>query len=191
MSRKFVIAGGPGTGKTSIINGLEKRGYRILKEAAREISKKDKRFIGKSILEINKKDFQNAILDFQIKQIKELEKIKNGEEEKEIIFFDRGLGDTLAYYNLYKLKTTKDKINKIKNIKYEKIFVLDFLNVYKNDKLRKESEEEQEKIHEEIIEMYNKLGYKERIITIPFMSVKKRVNFILNKIIAKNYNTSF
>ena len=61
----YTISGGPGFGKTSVINELRKRGYRVLGEASRKVSNTDQRFIGKSILEVNKKDFQNAIFDFQ------------------------------------------------------------------------------------------------------------------------------
>lgn len=208
MPKIFVISGGPGVGKTSVINELEKRGFKILKEAAREIILRDKRFREKSIIEINKKDFQDAILDFQIKQIKELEKNKkennrrnnkininsenddkfgnvlrnNDKRKHEIVFSDRGLGDTLAYYKLNGLEIPKEKLDKVKKIRYEKIFILDFLDFYEHDDLRKESKEEQKKIHNEIIKMYEKLGHKSKIITVPFMSVEKRAEFILSKI---------
>ena len=39
----FIISGGPGTGKTSVINKLKEQGYKIIPEAARELlnSKED------------------------------------------------------------------------------------------------------------------------------------------------------
>ncbi len=37
MNQKFIITGAPGTGKTSIINELKKRGFSISKEISREI----------------------------------------------------------------------------------------------------------------------------------------------------------
>ena len=191
MPKIFVISGGPGVGKTSVVNELEKRSFKILKEAARELTQRDKRFNGKSILEINKKDFQDAIFDFQIKQIKELEnkelekserKNNRKNKKKKIIFSDRGLGDTFVYYELAGYKVPKDKLKYAKKFRYEKIFVLDFLDFYEKDNLRKETIKEAEKIHNEIIKMYKKIGYNSNIITVPFMSVEKRVYFILNKI---------
>lgn len=176
MAKIYVISGGPGTGKTSTINELEKRGYKILKEAAREVSQKDKKFKGKSILEINKKDFQDAIFEFQVKQIGQLKKLN----KKEIIFSDRGFGDTLTYYKLDGLQTPKEKFDYAKKFRYEKIFILDFLNFYEQDNLRKESRKGAEKIHAGIIKTYKELEYK--IINVPFISVEKRVEFILNKI---------
>ena len=37
---KIVISGGPGTGKSSIIDELSKKGYKIFEESSREIIKK-------------------------------------------------------------------------------------------------------------------------------------------------------
>jgi len=199
MPKIYIISGGPGTGKTSVINELEKRGFKILKEAARELSKTDKRFIGKSVLEVNKKDFQDAIFEFQIKQIKEIEtrkkerennkfnKINNKREDdkenkNEIVFSDRGIGDTLVYYKINNLKIPKEKLEKTKKIRYKKIFILDFLDFYEHDELRKESKEEQEKIHSKIIKMYENLGYKNKIVIVPFMSIEERADFVLNNL---------
>ena len=36
----YVLTGGPGTGKTSLINGLSEKGYCCIPEVAREIIKK-------------------------------------------------------------------------------------------------------------------------------------------------------
>ncbi|MEK6872743.1 MAG: ATP-binding protein [Nanoarchaeota archaeon] len=208
MPKIFVISGGPGVGKTSVVNELEKKGFNVLKEAARELSQSDKRFKEKSILEINKKDFQDAILGFQIKQIKELEKNErennrknkkinrnsenddklgmgsrnDGKLKQEVAFSDRGLGDTFVYYVLASYKIPKDKFEYAKKFRYEKIFILDFLDFYEKDDLRKETIKEAEKIHDDIIKMYEKIGYDSNIITVPFMSVEKRADFILNKI---------
>ena len=37
INKRIVLAGGPGTGKTSVINELKKEKFYCLKEAAREI----------------------------------------------------------------------------------------------------------------------------------------------------------
>jgi predicted ATPase len=97
-----------------------------------------------------------------------------------IVFTDRGLGDTLAYCRVRKLKVSKEMLDYTKKFKYAGVFVLDFLDNYVRDTLRQESKEEQEKIHEMIIETYKELGYKP--IIVPFMSVEERVRFILSKI---------
>ena len=176
VNQIFVITGGPGTGKTATIAEMKKRGYKVLPEAARKIATTDKRFLGKSIKEINVKQFQKAIFDFQKKKIKEIFKLK----VKKTIFSDRGLGDTLAYYIINNLRIPKNKLEYAKKIKYAGVFILDFLDFYETDELRTESKPEQERIQKEITRLYKKLGYSP--IQVPFDSVKKRANFILREI---------
>jgi len=168
----YVISGGPGTGKTTTIESLRKEGFGILEETARKIA--EKKFPGKSVKEINPKDFQEEIFKLQVAQI---EKIK---DDKRIFFSDRGIGDTIAFYKLRVGQAPKEMWKYAKKIKYRGIFILDFLPFYEKDILRQEDEEEQKKIHEEIIKTYKELGYD--IVRVPFMSVKDRVNFIKSKV---------
>jgi len=170
----FIISGGPGTGKTSLINELSKK-FKVLPEAAREVGDKDSRFKGKSIKEINPYDFQKAIFNFQKD---EFSKIKD--KNHKIVFSDRGFGDTLAYYKFHNLKIPKDEFDYAKKFRYSEVFILDFLNFYENDALRQENDNEQKRIHRLIISTYKKLGYNP--IIVPFMSISERVDFILSKI---------
>ena len=40
---KIVISGGPGTGKSTMINELSRKGYNVFEETSREIIKHDKK----------------------------------------------------------------------------------------------------------------------------------------------------
>jgi predicted ATPase len=164
----YVISGGPGTGKTSIITELNKKGFTIIPEAAREIGTNDMRFKGKSVREIDFKEFQKAIFEWQKKKFLSIDK-------KEITFLDRGFGDTLAYFKLHGLEIPSDQFETAKKFKVSKVFILDFLDFYENDALRTETKEEQELIQKEIIEMYKYLGYKPVIV--PFYTLENRVKF--------------
>jgi len=172
-----VISGGPGTGKTSVINELRNE-FEILEEAARNLGDNDERFKGKSIREIEPQDFQDAIFEEQRKQIL----ILQNEGADEVIFSDRGLGDTLAYYKFRGLNISEKIIDFCKEFRYAGIFVLDFLKEYKRDTLRQETEEELRQIHEMIIQTYSELGYK--IIFVPCMPVAERVKFIKEKVLS-------
>ncbi|MBS3092802.1 ATP-binding protein [Candidatus Pacearchaeota archaeon] len=104
----------------------------------------------------------------------------NEHSKEEIVFSDRGFGDTLGYYEFHKLKIPKDEFDYAKKFKCPKIFILDFLKVYEKDKLRQENIKEQRKIHRSIINMYKKLGYNP--IIVPFMTIQERVDFILKRV---------
>ena len=163
------ISGGPGTGKTAVINSLSKRGYEILPEAAREIA--EEKFSGKSIIEIDRKFFQDEI--FRLQKILFDDSVRRGG----IFFSDRGFGDTIAYYKINHLGAPKNVFEYAKKFNYARVFILEPLNFYKNDLLRQESKEEQEKIQAEIVRAYKELG--NGIVGVPFMSVEKRTEFVL------------
>lgn len=174
----YVISGGPGTGKTSVINELSKE-FITFEEAARTLVDNDLRFKGKSVNEINMKSFQDSIFDCQKKQIEELGKTAR---DNEIIFSDRGVGSTIAYYKINQLDVPKAVIDFANSFRYSGIFILDLLDFYETDALRQENKEKQKKIHDEIIKVYEELGYK--VIFVPFMSVKDRVRFIKERVIS-------
>ncbi|GAW89943.1 hypothetical protein FPS14_contig00035-0008 [Flavobacterium psychrophilum] len=87
-----VIIGGPGTGKTTIIDGLLSKGYCCYPEISREVILEAKKegieqlFLEKPLLfselllEGRKKQFENALA-----------------ETHDIVFLDRGIPDILAY----------------------------------------------------------------------------------------------
>lgn len=87
-----VIIGGPGTGKTTIIDGLLAKGYCCYPEISREVTMEAKKqgieqlFLEKPLLfselllEGRKKQFQNAL-----------------NEAHKVVFLDRGIPDVLAY----------------------------------------------------------------------------------------------
>ena len=65
----YVITGGPGSGKTTMVNLLRERGYTTTIEHARHYLY-TQRIKGKTVEEVrkNQKEFQLGILDMQIEQ---------------------------------------------------------------------------------------------------------------------------
>ncbi len=171
--KTYVVSGGPGVGKTSVINELKKQGYKTIPEAARELALSDERFIGKSISEIEQDSFQEAIFLKLKEQWKEIQK-----SNFNLVFLDRGIGDLIAYDYIRGVKEVKGVREFAKKINYNKVFILDTLPNHINDFLRTETKEEAKEIHNKIIEVYEKeLGCE--VIVIPFMTIKERVDFIL------------
>ena len=153
---------------------LKNQGFVIFEEVARELAETDKRFIGKSINEIDRQEFQDKILEVQMKQFEKLKKVKGK------IFLDRGVGDGLVYYKLNNLKIPKKIYDCFPEFNYQKVFILETLDFYEHDDLRQEDEAECKRIHETIIKTYKEFDC--RILIVPFMSVKKRVEFILENL---------
>lgn len=168
-----VITGGPSTGKTTVINMLDERGYKTAIEHARHYID-TMRIDGHTVEEIrnNKRQFQLGVLDMQIEQEKAI-------QPEDLVFLDRAIPDAMAYYQFLKLDYDEKLLNTIKNISYKKIFILDRLPFTK-DYARTEDEEDQKLIHQLIIDVYTSLGFP--IVLVPVLPPVERLEFILNNI---------
>ncbi|MGE0084840.1 MAG: AAA family ATPase, partial [Desulfococcaceae bacterium] len=111
----YVITGAPCSGKTTVICELERMGYRVVHEAARAYidSQLQK---GRSMDNIrgNALEMQQAIL---------CQKLKNEAHlpDTELIFLDRGIPDSIAYYHLSGLNA-EEPVKHSRAVHYKKIF---------------------------------------------------------------------
>lgn len=169
----YVITGGPSTGKTTLINMLEKRGYKTTIEHARHYID-TMRIQGETIEEMrsNKKKFQMGVLDMQIEQESVI-------QPTDLVFLDRAIPDAMAYYQFLMIDYDEKLLNAVKNTSYKKVFILDRLPFTK-DYARTEDEEDQKIIHQLIIEVYTSLGFP--VVTVPVLPPKARVEFIIKNI---------
>ncbi|MEK6819758.1 MAG: ATP-binding protein [Nanoarchaeota archaeon] len=170
----YFISGGPGFGKTKLVEELFHLGYNVAPEAAREVAENDLRFKGKDIGKIEKKLFQDAIFE---RQKENFYKISDGGNQ--IVFSDRGFPDSVAFYRHYGLRVPEELLVWAYKFK-STAFILESLDNNENDSLRVESKEERLVIHEEISKTYDEFGYK--IISVPKMLVEERAKFILQKV---------
>lgn len=84
---KFVLTGGPGVGKTTVVNALRDLGFTVLPETARAIIEE-----GKLGPHLNFNDFEKEVLARQVQQ--ERNCILPYDEP---VFLDRGIHDVEAY----------------------------------------------------------------------------------------------
>lgn len=172
--KKIVLTGGPCSGKTSVIRELEKRGFNVLQETAKEIVAARRHIL----MTKEESDIRQKLI-FNEQFAKE----KNAEKNNfELLFLDRSLIDGLAYSLLY---SGEDSVKKylpfVEKQKYDSVFVLELLP-FNSEGFRagNETEEEARKIHESIIKTYKSFGYEP--IIVPVMPIKERVEFILKNI---------
>ena len=176
MQQKIVITGGPGTGKSTVIEELANRNYACMFEISREITLNARKngieqlFLTKPLL------FSELLLEGRINQYIKAEKKNN-----DIVFFDRGIPDIHAYMNYISVDYPNTYISKSKMFRYDYVFLMDpWKDIFISDNERYENFEQSLAIHNHLKRAYNELGYN--TIDVPFDSVNNRANFILKSI---------
>ena len=174
--KKIVIAGGPGTGKTTIINHLKAHGFLCYDEISRQVTlqaRKDgieQMFLTEPLL------FSKKLLEGRTQQFLDATK-----ESESFVFLDRGLPDVLAYLDYIGDTYPEYFVKACEVYQYDYIFVLaPWQDIFKSDSERYESFEEAIEIHQHLLETYKRFGYK--LIDVPFGSIKNRADFVLESL---------
>ena len=169
----YVITGGPSSGKTTTVNLLKERGYITTMEHARHYLD-TQRLKGKTVEEIrkNQNEFQMGVLKMQMEQESQI-------SPDILVFLDRAIPDTLAYYQFLNLTVDENLLAIMRTVFYKKIFILDSLPLMK-DYARTEDAAAQKKIHALLVTTYKSLGFP--IVEVPVLPPDERVNFILKNL---------
>ena len=171
QSKRIIITGGPGFGKTSIIRELQKRGYAVSDEKARIVIQKQ---MGQGSDKLPWED----VYGFSKLIIKEI--VAEEIESDKPIFFDRGIPDVLAYLKNAGLEVDDTFYKKeLKSMNYSNrvYFVPPWEEIYQVDNERKESLETAKEISDHIKRAYIEEGFE--LIEIKKDSVENRSDFIL------------
>lgn len=173
MNKKIILLiGGPSSGKTTLINHLEKEGHVCYPEISREvILQAREKGIDYLFLE-NPMLFSEMLLEGRIKQYE-----KAVAEEKSV-FIDRGIPDVIAYMDFIGDSYPQNFVEACEKYKYDKIFLLPpWEEIYTSDETRYETYEEASKIHNFLVDTYKKYGYD--LHEVPKTTVENRYQFIL------------
>ena len=168
----YVITGGPSSGKTKVIEYLASLGYATVPEIARILidnEQNEERTIEE--IRVDEAEFQRKILQIKIE-------IEDKISPEQITFFDRGIPDSIAYYQIAGLNPAS-VIKEAKKRKYRGIFFLERLP-YKKDYARIEDKKTVRELNKLLYEAYRNLEYK--VVRVPVKPVEERVNFILSKL---------
>jgi predicted ATPase len=170
---KYVIAGAPGAGKTTIIKELKKMGFICHDEIPRQIIEEQLKINGSILPWVNLPAFNDEILK------REIERFFSAPIPS---FFDRSLVDPVAYLSLSGKKVPKKFIDAAKKHKYHnKVFFVELVEeFYVNDSSRKETFSEAKKVGAAIKKAYVDFGYE--IISVPKGTPLQRVKQILKHI---------
>lgn len=170
--KKIVITGGPGTGKTSLIDTLKDRGHTCLPEISRQVTLEakaqgiDQLFLTDPLL------FSEKLLEGRIRQFNEA-LIK----DNSIVFLDRGIPDVLAYMHYAKETYPEHFAKACEDHQYDLILLLPpWKEIYISDNERYENFEQAIVIHDHLESTYKSYGYN--LIEVPTGNLSYRADFI-------------
>jgi hypothetical protein len=177
MNKQIVVLiGGPGTGKTTLIEELLAQGYCCYPEISRQVTLEARKqgieqlFLEKPLL------FSELLLEGRINQYKNAV-----EEPHEWVFIDRGIPDVLAYMHYIGDSYPTHFDAACKEHVYTKIFMLPpWEAIYESDEARYENFEQATLIAQHLTETYAHYGYQ--LIEVPKATPADRVAFILQSL---------
>lgn len=172
----YVITGGPGVGKTTLINELSTHGFVTVPEDARKIIKEQIRTHKEGLPWKDKAYYAELMIKASVTAYQKI----NGEHTSKIIFFDRGIIDAIGYMKMENIMVSED-INTIAgSYRYaKKVFILPpWKEIYETDTERKQSWKEAADTFEALKKTY--LQYNYEVIELPKDTVEDRRLYIQN-----------
>ena len=159
-----VIAGGPCSGKTSLLKALDDRGFETIPETAETIINAG---IKEGIsVEEQRKDPVAWQMDLLQKDYSLFDLLS---ERQEIVLTDTSFIETLVFAERAGIEMGPGVDSWLKTKRYRAVFFLDPIQEYQSSEVRMESHQVAINISKEVAEAYFKYGYN--VINVPAMSV--------------------
>ena len=191
MIKRIVLTGGPGSGKTSVLEKINQvysaEGYKVIlvDETATYLINKGIRPFGEG--KIDMVDFQELVLKFQIAKEELIDRaVQMMDAENVIIVYDRGTIDNRAYINEEEFQEVLTRLNNVVSInelmdKYDLVINLvgrkDFYTT-ENNAARSEEADDALKLGD--VTLRGWLGHKNIRVVYPKDTLSEKLNEVLN-----------
>ncbi|MGP4021614.1 AAA family ATPase [Saccharopolyspora sp. 5N708] len=177
MSQRFVvITGGPGAGKTTLIDRLAAAGFARSAEAGRGVITDQIAIGGRALPWADPELFAELMLSW------ELRSYHQACEETGTVIFDRGLPDIIGYLRLNGLPVPEHVHTAAKAFRYRaRVLLAPFWpEIYDQDSERTQSAAEAERTCQHVATAYADYGYE--LVRLPRGPVEERVGFVLDEL---------
>ena len=175
LIRRVILTGGPGAGKTAVLEELERRGYRVVPEAARTIIRNRKR--EGLPLRPPPLEFARQILASDLRQYAAAAPLRS-----DLVFFDRGIPDSLGMLDQSERLSSGDRRRFIERYPYHQpAFILPpWRDIYRTDSERDQTFEDAVHVHDHLRDWYEQCGYN--LLEVPQGSIDERCAFVLRQV---------
>jgi predicted ATPase len=172
----FVVTGGPGAGKTTLIEALARDGVRTVAESGRQVIREQEARDGRALPWLNPLAFAGAMLARDIANYAAMR------EATAPVVFDRGIPDIAGYLRLENLSPPEALRAAIRRHRYRaRVFICPpWREIYTADSERRQSFDVARRTHRVMAEVYGELGYE--LIEVPRASVDARARFVRERI---------
>lgn len=172
----YLFTGGPGSGKSTVLEILRCRGYLTVREVARDIIRNQVVTQGDALPWNNTVRYARLML---LHSVVDFEEFAHAGKP---CFFDRGVMDVLGYARLAGIPITPEMERAADTYRYnEKVFFFPFWEeIYVTDAERKQDPAEAEATAAALRSVYEDFGY--HILEVPFLSPQERVEWILRRV---------
>ena len=174
--RFHVITGGPGAGKTSLIDALARTGFARTVEAGRAIIQDQLAIDGPALPWRDPLAFAELMLSWELRSWRIAEAMSGP------VFFDRGVTDLLGYLTLIGRPAPGHIARAAERFRYNaRVFVAPpWPAIYTQDAERKQTPEEAVRTYRALVAAYTDCGYE--LVSLPLVSIEERVRFVLDEI---------
>lgn len=171
----FILAGAPGTGKTTALSRLREKGHVCCIEAARMVLEEQLAIQGPAF------PSNDPLLFIRTVQQRNIQDFERSAGLKCPVFFDRGMPDLIHYAIRFSVNPAEFE-DSSRQYRYNKtVFVFSpWKEIFVNDNVRPLPFEKTIEIQELLNTVYRRAGYD--LVEVPFGPVDDRVDFILKRI---------
>ena len=171
--RFFVVTGGPGSGKSALIDALQQAGYARSVEAGRGIIQDQVAIGGRAV------PWDDRILFAEMMLSWEMRSYHQAESQPGVVFFDRGVPDVVGYLELQSLPVPEHMRRAVESFRYNRrVFIAPpWPEIFHQDRERKQDLKEALRTYHAMAAVYSRLGYE--LVEIPRASVEERTRFLL------------
>lgn len=176
MDRFIIITGGPGAGKTTLVEALAARGHGRSVEAGRAIIQAQVAIGGKGVHWGDRRLFAELMLMHEVRSYEE------ASLRKGLTFFDRGVPELCGYLPMMGLPLPPHFERAAALYRYHPtVFAAPpWREIFAHDAERLQGFEEAIATYEHCVAVYRQLGYA--VVELPRTSVPARVDFVLDRI---------
>ncbi|WP_435107893.1 AAA family ATPase [Nocardiopsis synnemataformans] len=173
MDRLVVVTGGPGSGKTTLIDHLASLGYARTPEAGRAVIRDQREIGGRGLAWRDDALFAELMLSWEMRSHREASSLPGP------VFCDRGVPDLVGYLRLRGLPVPGHVTEAARRFRYHRrVFVAPpWPEIFTGDTERHQSQEEAERTHRAMTEAYPACGYE--LVELPRVPVAERARFVL------------